>query len=801
MASSVSRLRHWFALGAILMIATVAGMYFYAQWSLRKAVHTIPAKLGLDIQQTAEGFSISKSEQGRTQFTVSASKAVQFKEGGRADLHDVKIIVYGKDASRFDRITGDEFEYDPGSGNVSGKGRVLIDLEANPEGMRHADQSPPEQIKEPLHLETDDLVFNKNTGDASATGKVEFQTPQAHGSAVGIKYVAKTGTMNLLSAVVMTVNRPQPVHLDADRGVITKQPHQVFLTTVHMSREQQEAWSDQATFFLREDNTVDHIVAEGDVRSEIHGRASSSSNAKTTSSTASNSRMSNSETHERSDRAELFLTGTRNLLTTAILIGNVQLATEGTQPANAAAGRATLHFAGEQILKTVHAEDGVRLSQKNSQSGTLVAVATPAKGSAQDVEMTAPVMDFIVRDGRLLEHAETSGPPQIVITQPGANQKTVVTAAKFAATFTDKNRLATLHGEPDAMIVSGLIDASKAGHKAGASAQPDRVSTSRMLDVVFLPEEGVRSITQTGDLAYVAGTQKAWAERGEYTTADQMLVLNGSPRVVDTGMTTTSQTIRMNRATGDAFAEGNVKSTYSDLKAQPDGAMLASSDPIHVTSRSMTEHRASSSSSSSAIAIYTGDARLWQDANVVEAPILQFDRDHRTLFAHGLAPTQDQTQPVSTVLVQVDKTGKVTPVHVTSARLNYADLERRVFLDGGVTTKSGDATMTGEQMTVFLLPRSQSKEGTNPSMPGQVDRIIAEHGVVIKQPTRHATGDRLVYTSADDKFVLTGGPPSIFDAEQGKTTGNSLTFYRHDDRVLVEGRETSPAVTRTQVAR
>ncbi len=801
MAPSVSRLRHWFALGAILMIATVAGMYFYAQWSLRKAVHTIPAKLGLDIQQTAEGFSISKSEQGRTQFTVSASKAVQFKEGGRADLHDVKIIVYGKDASRFDRITGDEFEYDPGSGNVSGKGRVLIDLEANPEGMRHADQSPPEQIKEPLHLETDDLVFNKNTGDASATGKVEFQTPQAHGSAVGIKYVAKTGTMNLLSAVVMTVNRPQPVHLDADRGVITKQPHQVFLTTVHMSREQQEAWSDQATFFLREDNTVDHIVAEGDVRSEIHGRASSSSNAKTTSSTASNSRMSNSETHERSDRAELFLTGTRNLLTTAILIGNVQLATEGTQPANAAAGRATLHFAGEQILKTVHAEDGVRLSQKNSQSGTLVAVATPAKGSAQDVEMTAPVMDFIVRDGRLLEHAETSGPPQIVITQPGANQKTVVTAAKFAATFTDKNRLATLHGEPDAMIVSGLIDASKAGHKAGASAQPDRVSTSRMLDVVFLPEGGVRSITQTGDLAYVAGTQKAWAERGEYTTADQMLVLNGSPRVVDTGMTTTSQTIRMNRATGDAFAEGNVKSTYSDLKAQPDGAMLASSDPIHVTSRSMTEHRASSSSSSSAIAIYTGDARLWQDANVVEAPILQFDRDHRTLFAHGLAPTQDQTQPVSTVLVQVDKTGKVTPVHVTSARLNYADLERRVFLDGGVTTKSGDATMTGEQMTVFQLPRSQSKEGTNPSMPGQVDRIIAEHGVVIKQPTRHATGDRLVYTSADDKFVLTGGPPSIFDAEQGKTTGNSLTFYRHDDRVLVEGRETSPAVTRTQVAR
>src|SRR5271163_2843315 len=98
MASSVSRLRRWFALGAILMIATVAGMYFYAQWSLRKAIHAVPAQLGFNIQKTAEGFSISKSIEGRTQFTVSASKAVQFKEGGHADLHNVKIVIYGKDA-------------------------------------------------------------------------------------------------------------------------------------------------------------------------------------------------------------------------------------------------------------------------------------------------------------------------------------------------------------------------------------------------------------------------------------------------------------------------------------------------------------------------------------------------------------------------------------------------------------------------------------------------------------------------------------------------------------------------------
>jgi lipopolysaccharide export system protein LptA len=820
MASPVSRLRRWFALGAILMIAVVAGMYFYARLSLRNAVRAVPAKLGFNIQQTADGFSISKSVEGRTQFTVSASKAVQYKEGGRAQLHNVKIVIYGKDSDRFDQITGDNFEYDPTSGNVSATGTVLIDLEANPEGIKHLDQTPPSQTRNPIHLETDGLTFNKNTGDASATGKVVFQTPQATGSAVGIKYVAKTGTMDLLSSVVMTVNRPQPIHLNADRGIITKQPHQVFLTSVHVTRPQQEMQSNQATFFLRDDNTVDHILAEGNVESELRLRSSSKSNSK-----MAGSKTSGSETRERSDRAELFLTGTRNLLTTTILTGNVQIDSLGPQPANAAAGQVTLHFggnsAGQQILETVHAEEGVRLTQKNSQSGTGAVIATSAttassallpssaspKGGAQDVEMTAPVMDFIVKDGRLLERAETSGPPQIVITQPGANQRTVVTATKFTAKFTDKNRLATLHGEPDAKIVSSVLDANKvASGKPGAPGQPDRVSTSQMLDVVFLPEGGVSSITQTGDLAYVDGPQRAWAQRGEYTTADQMLVLIGSPRVIDNGMTTTAQTMRMNRATGDAMAEGNVKSTYSDLKPQPDGAMFASSDPIHVTSRSMAAHR------SAAIAVYTGDARLWQNANVVEAPTLQFDRDHRSLIAQAegaelrSAPPQSLAQSVSTILVQVDKSGKVTPVHITSARLNYVDAERKIFLDGGVTAKATDATMTSQQMTVFLRPRSQlqpgqSQPGVGPGTPGQIERIIAQNNVVVTEPTRHATGDRLVYTSADDKFVLTGGPPSIFDAEQGKTTGDSLTFYRHDDRVLVESKGTSPTVTRTQVAR
>jgi lipopolysaccharide export system protein LptA len=72
---------------------------------------------------------------------------------------------------------------------------------------------------------------------------------------------------------------------------------------------------------------------------------------------------------------------------------------------------------------------------------------------------------------------------------------------------------------------------------------------------------------------------------------------------------------------------------------------------------------------------------------------------------------------------------------------------------------------------------------------------------LITQTGRKATGDQLVYTASDDKFVLSGKSPSIFDATHGKITGVSLTLFGRDGRVLVEGSDKSPALTESQVAR
>ena len=95
------------------------------------------------------------------------------------------------------------------------------------------------------------------------------------------------------------------------------------------------------------------------------------------------------------------------------------------------------------------------------------------------------------------------------------------------------------------------------------------------------------------------------------------------------------------------FAQGNVKSTYSELTVQPNGALLASADPMHVTARAMNALQ------SSGLAHYTGGARLWQGSNIVEAQTIDFDQKARTIVALG-----DRKRPVTSVFLQVDEQGQ-----------------------------------------------------------------------------------------------------------------------------------------------
>src|SRR5260370_3846469 len=113
--------------------------------------------------------------------------------------------------------------------------------------------------------------------------------------------------------------------------------------------------------------------------------------------------------------------------------------------------------------------------------------------------------------------------------------------------------------------------------------------------------------------------------------------------------------------------------------------------------------------------------------------------------------------------------------------------------------------MKSDRLDIYLAPGQSAKcpsPGAQSQGASQIDDAIAEGSVFVQQPARTAQGEKLVYTTADSKYVLTGTSstqPSLYDAERGTVHGDSVTFYSQDDRVLVESSSSVRAVTQTRV--
>ena len=360
MPLQIYRLRRLLAATAAILTLAVGGMYFYARSRARNVLKEVPNKIGYDIKQTASGFQYSNSDGKRTLFSVQATDVKQFKLNGLAELHGVSIVLYGRDSSRYDQIYGDDFTYDTKTGDIKAKGEVQIDLMANPSGQASPDQSTPKELKNPIHLKTRDLVFNKETGDAATNARVEFRTPQATGWAVGAKYAGKTNNLTLSSQVHVEMAGKSDI-LEAVHGVITSDPRQIVLDRAHLEREDVTAEADRVVFYLGADNQVQRALATGDVNAQTRPTAAKQA-----------SERSGSEFRGRADEAEFLLTEKGNRLRNTILTGNVHAEQPGPQPIQGDAGRVILEFAdrrsGPNQLEKVHASNGARLTQKAAQT-------------------------------------------------------------------------------------------------------------------------------------------------------------------------------------------------------------------------------------------------------------------------------------------------------------------------------------------------------------------------------------------------------------------------------------------------
>ena len=813
MRFTIERLRTLVLVAAVLLVIALGVFLGRAKFRNRFIRKDLPQKLGLNIQEEANGFVFSHEVRGHMLYKIHASKQVQLKQDGKVllRLHDVRIELYGEDGSRVDRIAGDEFEYNPNSGIASAKGPVEITLMKPTVAPAIAPKATANQALNAkqkssslgsaaqtassgeIHVKTSGLVFDRDSGLASTDQKVEFTLSQGSGSAMGAKYDAHQGTLVLDREVDLAMQRgPQPVKMYAQHALFEHDEQTCDLTAATIRYGNDESSAEQATVHFRDDGSAESVDA---------GRGFSLVTAGGGRLAAPTGTLDFDE-HNQPQRGHLQ--------------GGVTIDSEregrkmhGTTPAM------DMVFAAQGELKSVHLERGVQIaSEEESQS----------KGEPMHTHRTwmSPVVDIAFRNAgrQRVEPASMHGTGGVVITASSQRGSGLVSPSQMTADdvtgeFGPRGTLTTVTGRGHTALAettsNGTLQTTHGdvlnAHLARADDAKASSNQSGGMQIESATVDGNVVLTQQPPAkeGTPQATLRATSGHADYDSNGEWLHLTRNPRVNDGALELSADKVNVSQVSGDAFALGNVKATWAgntdrdkaggNSPAKKPNANAASVDlgsqgPTHVVADQAELQR-------SGLATFKGKARLWQQGNSIAAPVIVLDRTKQTLTAQ----TTTAKNPVQVVLVsataevpgtQKGKQSGPSVVRVRGGDLKYSGAERKAMMQSGVAgnvvASTADATTTSNMVELFLLPPGNhaAKDGGA----AQVDRMTSTGHVEISSGGRHGTGEKLVYSGDTGTYVLTGTSaalPRLTDPVRGSVTGEALIFNSRDDSVKVEG--------------
>ena len=846
MRLTIERMRTLVLAAGVLLVVALVAFLVAGRWKHRFNFKEIPKRLGVDIQQEANGVTYTQTNGGHTLFKIHASKVVQLKQDGRALLHDVQIELYGEDGSRVDRIVGNEFEYNQKSGIATAAGPVEITLmrpnvapavapkavpgramDEKARGTALANAAQTASATE-IHVKTSELTFVQATGRATTPARVEFSIAQGNGSSMGATFDSQAGHLVLDHAVELNVRR-------GNENVLVKAQHAEFergdllcnLTAATASYQAGEASAGEAQILFRPDGSAVRLDATKgfSLTTATGGRGFAPTG------------LLEFDEHNRPRHAHLE--------------GGVTLDLESDgRQVHGAAPTAELEFTAKGELRRAHMERGVTMHSEETTPARDTPGAEPMRVSRN---WRSPVADVVFRNSGKgqVELASLQGSGGVVITGEtqrgnGPVSPSRMTADVVSGQFGAHQQLSVIigvgHARMEQTTAAGASQSTSGdrleAHFGSGSAEGPNTRLKNGAEVgggnISSNAAQIQSLTLDGNVVLVqdpapkpgAPTRaqlRATSGRAVYDGAGEWLYLTVNPRVKSDGLQLEADKVDVSQASGDAFAHGNVKATWLEVRpamagrqattpgtaANPGGIALGGHGPAHVIADDAQLHEATGQ------ATFRGHARLWQQADSISAPTIVLDRTRQTLVAQST----NGSDPVRVVLLNAANSSLVpggirdtstkekggasslpSVIRVRGADLKYSEAERKVVMHGGTTgsvvAETGMATSFSNEVELVLLQPGNhaGKDGAS----AQVDRMTASGHVVVSSQGRRGIGEKLVYSSQTGDFVLTGtaaAPPRMTDPVRGSVTGEALIFNSRDDSVNVEGQRTTTDTT------
>jgi lipopolysaccharide export system protein LptA len=826
-------LRTWIAVIAGLLVAAIAGFIVYGRWQGRRLGHDIPGGLGTAVQQSTDGFTHSESRGGHTIYSLHASKAVQYKKDGHLDLHDVGITLYSAEGAPSNRIYGKNFDWDPVNGVATAMGEVQIDIQGSTAPASQPGKAPADEgeDKNTVHVKTSNLVFNQKTGLASTTERIEFRLAEAAGSATGASFESQSGIIVLAADVAFNSSvGGNPLAVHAHHAQFDRASRLLYLLQDVTDYADSHSSSDQATVSFRADGSAYQLEAEGNVI------------------------LTGSDGQQINTRKAHIDLGPKSEPEQAVLDGGLlYVANNSARLLHGSASSGTLLFGPQSTVKHAQLRDAVSVVDEEKlppvSSASSKSKQNPPESTTRQVGASKVDIDFASGPDRrpMAEHVLAVGGARLNVHTIYAKtpaEDTTVTGDQLFATLLDGEVLSSLRGTGH----TSLVDVSPSGVKQTSTGdnllltfapphppptKPEaKVAKGKTETPAPQPPAQLQSAVQVGNVTLTQETpakpdataqsgagapavSTAVAQRAAYDAATQVMQLSGDPRIRDASGELSAALIEMERATGNANATGGVKATYRQSSGQQQP--FTGTGPVHVISDHAHLDHASD------LTTFYGKsgelARLWQGSDSVSAPVLELSRVKATLAAHGPGGDAAAVNAVFTSSPGSAKGPAPTPprtaqtsvVRLQSRTLLYADADHKAVFSGAVVAQTSSGVLRSNFMDVYFSPASAqtthgpaTPSGKTPDQQGsQVSKIVARGAVELQQPGRKGTGEDLIYTAEDGKFVLTGTsatPPRLTDQVRGTVTGAALIFNDRDDSVMVSS-GASKAVTQTRVAK
>jgi lipopolysaccharide export system protein LptA len=784
--------------GALAATFLGVGIAYRFRGSRKERPAPVTAGLPSNVDQQVSGYTFTRSDEGRQIFTLHAARTVALKQGGTTDLQDVVVQVFGRRGDRHDVLRTQRAEYNKKTGDFSSPGTTEIELNTPPDLLPGSALRGPQ----PVYLETSGVYYRQKGSLMVSDEPVRFRAGAVSGSATGMNYATKDGWLELKREVRLDF-RPvpsQPVsRLAATHMRYDKETGRVTLSgPLELERGASRIVAGSGLVVLDSRNRLTQTVLESTVQASIRngdGQGASSLVAQTA--------------RARGD-FDLVSGGLRTV------------AVEGGIKAESQRGDAAGKAKSVAVLEAQSAEvsfGGTRAEpQKGSASGNVrltmlpqppdVAAGDlskpPAKvtqasllGAARETKiLTASQIDFSFRPGgRSLAEANTIGQGKLVLLPEDRRQgRREITAGQFVMGFDVRDRPERLSGDSGTRLVWQPPAASPSGIGR-------RESSSERLRATFDFSTGaVQTLEQVGDFSFSDADRRASAERADYSPQGQVLTLTGHPQVWDSVTRIKAERFLLHQDSGAAEGIGKVQATHFEGS---DVASRAIEGPPSLATRSVVASSTTNVLADRALAErqdqlvqYEGHVRAWHGADVIESSSLTYYAKQRRLSS-GSSVLTSHLGPASQVAGGSATAGasrqKTQPLTIRADHLEFFDEGHKADYRGNVELQTESTTLRSDRMNVYFSPAS-TVGGS------QVERVLADGHVRVTQPRRRATGDHADYEAVPGKIVMQGGSPSIYDEEKGFTTGQSLTFFIHDDTLLVDGGEKSPTLSKRRVS-